>query len=202
MYEAESSPVVRKARVEETGALAGVLARAFDDDPLTNWLFPEPDARKKRLPAFFRGLLRPAFGIDQVHTTRDLQGVAIWNPPGTFPLRWQDSARMGLVSARLLRLRIATCARGLLYFDRHHPKEPHWYLQMLGTEPAHQGHGVGSALIAGVLATSDEAGLSTYLEASKEANVPFYERHGFSVTETMHVPGGPSVFAMWRRPAN
>ena len=44
--------------------------------------------------------------------------------------------------------------------DRFHPKEPHWYLPMIGTDPVYQGIGFGAAAAAvrsgdtGVVATS------------------------------------------------
>ena len=191
---------VRKAGKADAGALAGLLARAFDDDPLMTWMFPRPERRRACLPRMFRGLLRPALALDEVYTTEALDGAAFWNPPGTFPLGGWANARMGLTMALLMGRRLPSCAPGLLYFDRHHPRDPHWYLQMLGTEPARQGLGVGTALLVPMLERCDAAGLPVYLEASKERNVPYYARHGFEVTEEMQVPKGPKLWAMWRRP--
>ena len=191
---------VRKARRVDAARIAAVLARAFDDDPLVTWMFPDERVRRARLPRFFRTLLRPALALDEVYTTTTVEGAAFWNPPGTFPFGWVTNARVGLAVATMLGPHLRACAPGLLYFDRHHPTEPHWYLQMLGTDPDAQGRGVGSALLRTVLDRCDEAGARVYLEASKEKNVPFYARHGFVVTEEMQVPRGPRVWAMWRDP--
>ena len=113
---------------------------------------------------------------------------------------WATDARVGVVTASLVGPRIVRCAAGLLYFASHHPKERHWYLQMLGTEPTQQGHGLGSAVIAPVLERCDRDGERIYLESSKKRNIPFYERHGFEVTAEIQVPRGPVVWAMWRDP--
>jgi GNAT superfamily N-acetyltransferase len=191
---------VRKAQSSEIDALSAVLARAFDDDPLTLWLFPNEDARRRKLPLFFRSLLRAALPLGATYTAADARCVAIWNPPGTFPMGWYTDAKVGLSTTRLVGPRIATRARGLLYFAKHHPKEHHWYLQMLGTQPDWQGHGAGSAIISPILEHCDQNGERIYLESSKERNIPFYERHGFAVTEEIHVPRGPTVWAMWRDP--
>ncbi len=191
----------RRAAHDELGALASTLALAFDDDPLTMWLFPDAAARRRKLPAFFRALLRGSFPFGEVYTAADGRAAAIWNPPGTFPMGWFADAKLGLLTARLVGLRIGTVAGGLLYFQSHHPKERHWYLQMLGTTPEWQGHGAGSAIIAPVLEHCDRRGERVYLESSKERNIPFYARHGFEVTEEVHIPrGGPTVWAMWREP--
>ncbi len=191
---------VRKASRADVDALARTLARAFDDDPLTTWMFPDPRARHRALPPMFRALLREALAFDEVYTVASGRAAAFWNPPGTFPLDWRANTRMGLTMARLMRHRLLDRAAGLLYFDRHHPSEPHWYLQMLGTEPQWQGKGIGSALLSPILERCDHTGERVYLEASKEKNIPFYARHGFAVTEEMQVPRGPTMWAMWRDP--
>ncbi|MDP1821280.1 MAG: GNAT family N-acetyltransferase [Acidimicrobiales bacterium] len=81
---------------------------------------------------------------------------------------------------------------------RRHPE--HYYLSVLGTAPDRQGEGVGSALMAPVVARCDEEGIGAYLESSKEANIPFYRRHGFEVVEELQLPSGPGLWPMWRDP--
>jgi len=195
-----ASDGVRKAERAELDTLATTLALAFDDDPLTGWLFPGAAARRRKLPAFFRSLLRASLPFGEVYAAAGGRCVAIWNPPGTFPLGWYKDAKLGLVTARLIGPRLRTCARGLMYFQSHHPQDPHWYLQMLGTHPEWQGRGLGSSIVAPVLERCDAGGERIYLESSKERNIPFYARHGFEVTAELQVPSGPLVWAMWREP--
>ena len=71
---------------------------------------------------------------------------------------------------------------------------------MLGTEPEQQGGGIGSALLDPVLRRCDSDGVAAYLESSKECNVDFYLRHGFTVTDCVDLPGGPPLWFMWREP--
>jgi GNAT superfamily N-acetyltransferase len=191
---------VRRAQATDVAGLASTLSRAFDDDPLTMWLFPNDQVRRRNLPSFFRSLLRASLPFGEVYAIDDARCAAIWNPPGTFPMGWYKDAKLGLVTTRLVGVRMATCARGLLYFASHHPKERHWYLQMLGTDPQWQGRGVGTAILAPVLDRCDRDGERAYLESSKRRNIPFYERHGFVVTDEIQVPRGPVVWAMWRDP--
>jgi predicted N-acetyltransferase YhbS len=84
--------------------------------------------------------------------------------------------------------------------DKTHPREPHWYLAVLGTDPPHQGKGVGAALMTPVLARCDAEGTGAYLESSKPDNVPYYERFGFRVTGQIDMPKGPTMWPMWRDP--
>jgi Acetyltransferase (GNAT) family len=194
------TPTTRKANAADVGALATTLSGAFDDDPLTTWLFPDADRRRRKLPTFFRSLLRASLPFGEVYTTDDAKCAAIWNPPGTFPMGWYTDTKLGITTTRLIGPRIAVCAQGLMYFASHHPKERHWYLQMLGTEPGSQSRGLGSAILGPVLERCDREGERAYLESSKERNIPFYARHGFAVTQEIQVPRGPVVWAMWRDP--
>ena len=90
--------------------------------------------------------------------------------------------------------------RGMTVIDRHHLREPHYYLAVLGTEPEKQGKGFGAAMLAPVLDRCDAEGALAYLESSKERNIPFYERHGFVVQETLQLPDGPPLWPMIREP--
>ncbi len=85
----------------------------------------------------------------------------------------------------------------------HHEKatEPHHYLMVLGVDPPRQGQGVGSTLMAPVLARADASGLACYLETNKEINVKLYRKHGFEVVYEGHLPdGGPQLWTMKRPP--
>jgi ribosomal protein S18 acetylase RimI-like enzyme len=84
--------------------------------------------------------------------------------------------------------------------ERHHPVLPHYYLSVIGTDPDQQGGGIGSALLAPVLSRCDSEGVAAYLESSKESNVGFYARHGFTVTDKVELPDGPPLWFMWREP--
>ncbi|MEY2567215.1 MAG: hypothetical protein QOE35_1744 [Actinomycetota bacterium] len=188
---------VRNATRADVPTLSRALARAFEDDPVMSWLYPGPH----RLEAFFRGYeLKLHLPHGEVYTTDGVDGAAIWAPPD----QWRTSARDVLrVAPGLLRVTGTRLMRGLRTMnavERKHPKEPHWYLAVLGTDPSKQGKGVGSALLAPVLQRCDNEGLPAYLESSKESNIAFYRRHRFEVTDEIQLPKGPKVWPMWRDP--
>ena len=195
---------VREVERSEFPALARTFARAFDDDPVMAWFLPNQKKRSARLERFFRDVeLGGPFGRDgKVCATEGLAAGAVWLPPGKWRLGGRDQLRvvpqlLRSVSWRSLPSRVA----GYQQIERHHPRQPlHWYLATLGTDPARQGQGLGSALLADQLARCDAEGWPSYLESSKESNVPFYERHGFAVTETLDLPDGPRLWLMWRDP--
>ena len=81
---------------------------------------------------------------------------------------------------------------------RARPQQPHWYLPSLGVDPAHQGQGVGGALLRAALERCDREGAASYLESSSPRNVPLYERHGFEVQGEIRYGSSPPVIPMLR----
>lgn len=191
---------VRDAKIEDAAALARALHAAFRDDPVQRWLFPGERAYEGRGLANFELMVRRTLEVGVVHAGAGLEGAALWLPPGRDLLERPGGTRFGWQSLLLLRSGIARGARFFSLLARHHPREPHWYLPVLGTAPELQGRGVGSALLRELLARSDAEGLPAYLESSKERNIPFYRSHGFEVQGELRAPGGPTVWPMLRPP--
>jgi len=197
----------RPAEVEPVAAadvagVAAMLARAFDDDPLTNWFFPSARRRAPGLRTYFRLQVEQDFlPHGEVVMTAGRTGAAIWAPPGKpFLTGWPALRSVLPVAPFIVGPGLRRVLEILPRVAELHPKEPHWYLATLGVEPVLQGKGLGSALLAGVLARCDDDGVPAYLESSKERNLAFYGRHGFTVGEVVQPRGGPKLWTMRREP--
>jgi ribosomal protein S18 acetylase RimI-like enzyme len=81
---------------------------------------------------------------------------------------------------------------------KFHPVEPHWYLPMIGVDPAHQGAGTGSALMTEALKAVDRDGVIAYLESSNPKNISLYQRHGFEVIGEIQAGSSPVLRPMLR----
>jgi ribosomal protein S18 acetylase RimI-like enzyme len=192
---------VTTATHQDVEPLAEMLARAFDDDPVSGWFYRSLRSRPRNLQRFFAWQMRRLVAQEQVHMTADRAGAAVW----ALPDRWRETPMEGL---RLLRSvgpallpRLPLALAGIRRVEQHHPAERHLYLAVLGVEPERQGEGLGSALLRPGLDLCDTERIPAYLESSKERNVAFYGRFGFRVTEELRLPrGGPPVWLMWRDP--
>jgi ribosomal protein S18 acetylase RimI-like enzyme len=191
---------VRPATSDDIPALAGVLARAFDDDPVTRWVYGEGSGRSRWTRRFFAWQLRRLLAQDLTWTADPRAGAAIW----ALPDRWREG------TVDVLRLMWATLPgvlprtprilRGLGQVEEHHPEHRHLYLAVLGVEPERQGAGLGAALLRPGLELCDREGLPAYLETATERNVAFHSRQGFRVTGEVGLPAGPTIRLMWRDP--
>lgn len=194
-------PQVRLAAPTDVGPLAVSLARAFADDPIWRWLVGDDlPEHPQRMAPFFRAEARHYRRLSGCWTTDGQEGAALWAPPGRWKMGPLAVAALTPPSLRLFGTGVLHALSALNQIDRQHPSEPHWYLGVLGTDPDHQGKGIGSSLLAPVLRRCDDEGMPAYLESSKEQNVPFYERHGFAVTGTYDFAKGPRTWLMWRDP--
>lgn len=193
---------VRLVTPADVAPLGDVLGRAFDADPLFRAILPHDEHRRRALPVLFGEWIRRL----HLHhgaswTTDDLAGAALWSPPGQWHIGFWDEARMAPRMIAALGGRVLAGLRVLLAVEGPHPKEPlHYYLRVLGCDPAQQGRGIGSELLRPVLDRCDAEGLPAYLESSNERNLPFYRRHGFEPVGEVTTHLGPRAWLMWRPP--
>lgn len=195
-------PRVRLMNADDVNDVARSLAAAFDDDPVWDYLVPASPNRRGRLATIFSTMIRLQHLPQSVcYTDLECRGAALWDPPGHWKMTPSQLLRGSPSFIRGFGSNILTSVRTLSTVERLHPKSPpHYYLAVLGTHPDQQGKGIGSGLLQPVLATCDAQGIGAYLESSKESNIAFYARHGFTVTGEIHLPKGPTIWPMWRDP--
>jgi GNAT superfamily N-acetyltransferase len=187
-----SAPVeVRAAAPADDADVVRVLATAFDDDPVTRWLLPSGS-----LAPLFRAHVRAANRSQQHLDLALLDGVAvgaaIWHEPAYHLSTWRQLAAIPRYAVALGRnLGRGATLESLMHQAR--PPGPLWYLAGIGA--VRRGEGIGSALLEHRLA--DATG-TAYLESSKWENVALYERFGFQLRESLHVPEGPELWPMLR----
>lgn len=199
------APQARPARKDDVRVLSRVLARAFYDDPVMMWLLPNQQARTAQLRRLFATMTRHHHlargGVEVARDGPDIGAAALWDPPN----QWQETRRGQLMMSptfiRVFGLRSAQGHAVQELMKRAHPEEPHWYLAVIGSDPAVRGKGFGQALMRSRLDRCDAEYCPAYLESTKPENVPYYQRFGFAVTrEIVVADGGPTMWAMWRAP--
>lgn len=175
-------------------AVATIVA-AFSNDPVTRWAYPGAASYLAGFPSFVRAFAGRAFVHNTAFTTE--HATALWLPPGVAP----DVDALVACLQHTVPPRLQPDLFGLMEaMDRVHPKEPHWYLPLIGTDPAYQGIGLGAALLRHTLALCDRERLPAYLESTNPRNISLYERHGFVRVGAIQYGSSPSMTAMLRKP--
>ncbi|GAA1936290.1 GNAT family N-acetyltransferase [Streptomyces durmitorensis] len=189
----------KTATIDDASAIGHTLARAFDDDPMMRWFFPDDATREAGLGRYFATIFTRQYvrhGVCE-HTPA---AAAYWVPPGAQDKAVPDAETIKELTA-ILGDQASLFQQAVEAAAGHGPQEPHWYLAVLGADPAVQGQGHGAALLRSGLAKADADGLPVYLESSKPSNLPVYEHFGFTVLGEIQLPGGgPTLWAMRRAP--
>ena len=196
---------VRPLGRSDVRGAARVLAKAFYDDPVTSWMLPDDSSRLTALTRAFAPLARHHFlprAGSEVGVRDGVVGAAtLWDPPG--------QRKPGLVEQLIttptmlwaFRSRVPASMRVMELMEKHHPEEPHWYLMLIGSDPAVRGAGFGHALMRSRLDRCDAEGSPAYLENSNPKNEAYYLRFGFEIMGEIKLPdGGPPMWPMWRNP--
>jgi ribosomal protein S18 acetylase RimI-like enzyme len=190
------------------GAAAEVrapLGRAFCDNPGLVATLGEPRPRRltraMRLMGGLAGAALRAGTVEVVRVDGQIAGVSLSYGPGQKP-DWRALAPLYLAGVSMG----PACMVRLLRLDEflrtHHPRTPHYFLAVLGVEPALQGRGLGSALLRALSARADAAGLPCYLETDSEPAKQLYLRHGYEVLSVHDLErlGGVRFWRMERPP--
>jgi len=195
----ESAVTARPATWADADAVAATLARAFHDDPLICHLLRDEARRPAAMPKLFKVLFKLGLPHGACDVTTGHEAVALWRPPGAWHIPFHQYITNGAAFIDVFGLGGAMQVMGAMdMIEKRHPHEPHWYLQVLGTDPARQGKGYGGVAIRRQLALADAAGKPCYLESSKDTNIPIYKNFGFEVTGELTLPNGPTIWPMWR----
>ena len=192
-----SAALIRTATAADTERCLAVLALAFSSDPPCRWAWPDPQQYWEAFPRFARAFGGSALEHGTANYYGGFSGVALWLPPGAAP----DEASL----VRVIQDTVADERKDAMFamfeqMDAFHPRETHWHLPLIGVDPAHQGKGIGAALLRHVLNVCDGQKVLAYLEATSRRNVPFYERHGFEALGSIQVADSPPVVPMVRKP--
>jgi ribosomal protein S18 acetylase RimI-like enzyme len=192
---------------ENLNAAAESLARAFHNDPLQTYVFPDENERAARSPAHFAPLLRFGMLFGEVLTTEGKPlGAAVWLPPENWEVTPERAAAAGLDALPIVLGEEAAnrffSVLGAIEPYHHRDVPPaHWYLMVVGVSPEACGQGLGRALIEPIMNRADASGLSCYLETAQPDNVAFYEYLGFKkIVEEVEPQGGLTMWTFRRDP--
>lgn len=194
---------IRRATQADFRNLCVTAMRAFHDDPVMRWLYPEDDMYFQENGAIFTGSMTNWLAHQHPWCTDDAVALAIWFPPihpGTEEPEWIQVDGPPPSPDLLKRFELIGPVMA-----EHKPVEPHWYLQLLATHPDWQRQGLGAELMEVVFERADAEGIPCYLETERAELVAYYRRYGFEVGSEWDVDPhatlgeiGPHMWGMLR----
>ncbi|GAA2266702.1 GNAT family N-acetyltransferase [Streptomyces amakusaensis] len=198
------SAVLRRADEGDRDTVIRLLDTAFRNDPVTLWLFPEEEHRRSAHPRLMAAFLDIVLRAGRVDLLADGSGTALWLPARDGDEAEEEQEPEDDTLSRTF-AEIAPGNERVRTINRLtaeiHPDRAHEYLWLIAVDPAQQGRGRGTALLAPALERCDDEGTPAYLEATSPSSRALYQRHGFVPTEpALTLPDGPTLWPMWREP--
>ncbi|MFJ2748861.1 GNAT family N-acetyltransferase [Streptomyces sp. NPDC087297] len=194
---------IRQADQSDRDAVTRLLDESFRTDPVSSWVFPDPDHRAAVHGKFLGVFVDVALEEGRIDYAVDGSAAALWlripaADPQAEPVEDEVPARMRAVAdPDNERCELVGRLTGAV----HPTAEEHEYLLMIAVAPGRQGEGLGTELMRPVLERCDREGVPAYLEASSERSKELYERLGWEFTgEAVRLPEGPLMWPMWRKP--
>jgi len=197
MYNIMPDPFIRTAVAADAERCLAALTLAFSGDPPCRWAWPDPQQYLEAFPRFARAFGGGAIDHGTAHYYEGFSGVALWLPPGAAP---DEESLVKMIEDTVTDERKGAMFSMFEQMDALHPLEAHWHLPLIGVDPAHQGKGIGSALLSHILNVCDDQNVPAYLEATSPRNVPLFERHGFEAVGSIQVADSPQIIPMLRKP--
>ncbi|MEU5392107.1 GNAT family N-acetyltransferase [Streptomyces tibetensis] len=200
---------IRTAGAGDRELIVRLLDEAFQDDPVSGWVFPGVEERRAKHPGLMAAFTDIVLAAGRIDVTEDGSACALWlsmpadgehdDPAGHDGATEDEGPAQVREAVDPDNERIEMIGR--LTAAIHPTGRPHEYLWMIGVAPGRQGEGLGTALIEAVLDRCDREALPAYLEASSARSRKLYERLGFEpVGPVLDLPDGPAMWPMWREP--
>ena len=194
-----SRPIVRRATEDDLPRVAITLAAAFEHDPVAKWVVTDKARRFQVMRAFFQAGLHSLWWQHRlVYLADEGAAACVWLPPGQVQPTPEEMAG----AAPDFEAAFGEFAPGFAtlaaIMEKAHPHQPHYYLPFVGVQPIQQGRGLGSAVLEPMLVRADAEGMPAYLEATTARSRDLYARHGFEVVGLLELPGGLTMYPMWR----
>lgn len=171
---------------------------------LEKCISPDPSTAREGMLRYMDYALREARDHGDLRLTPDGEsGAAVWSIPLVPDRAAALSFNKKEFIAGHLGQEALACYTDIVTFMENQTRglipPGTWYLSILGVDPEFQGKGLGKALVAPVLETTDALSMPSYIESFTPSNFGFYERLGFETILQVSEPRTGSDYAVMAR---
>lgn len=165
-----------------------LLQVAFEDNQSVNYIVKQDQKSRDRKARLMEYAYTTCERYGKIINTEDGYGCAL--------VLFPDQKKFSLQSLFLdLKLILGVTGLSRLFkilkreqlINAQHPHKRIYYLWFIAVDPAHQGKGLGTALLRKLIADANSMQRPFYLETSTLKNIPWYEKNGFQVFHELDI---------------
>lgn len=182
-----------------------MLAEAFQEDPIFNWLIPGADKRIELASTILMVELKHGYFKGEVYKAGSVEGIVVWMPPDSKDeMDFWSLCRTGALTL-IMRVGRSIFSRIQAYEKYVHQKRkklidfPHWYLSLLGVSPSRQGEGLAGRLLEYKFKEIEKDSYPVFLETHNEEVIDFYKKFGFEIIEEDLIENQVPYWALLKR---
>jgi len=190
---------VRPLTTPDVARACEVIGLAFADNPstLANVGGDQPRAeRTMQRVVRVAKLARPTSHALVAELDTTIVGVLNAAPWPRCQMTTIERVRMAPALLRALGTALPSTAKMMAARARHDPHHAHWHIGPVAVHPHHQGHGIGTELLAAFLAEIGGTEVPAFLETDVDRNVTLYEKLGFQIVSREDIIGVDTRFML------
>jgi hypothetical protein len=192
----------RHAKDSELDKVCDLLAEGFNNDPVHEVLFTDPECRIKLLRNYLRIYVEIAGKYGGTLIAGDIEGVLVYFRPEAMNLRNKE---LTVIDDQIREVcgsyypQVAVYTYGL---EHHHPRTPpHFYIPLLAVQRSSCGRGVASGLLNMLNDIVDKDHMPCYAECTRLSTRNLLMRWGYHDSgPALRIEGIPELFPVWREP--
>lgn len=178
---------------QQLAEVADYVADRFFDNPVNEFVLPDPERRRVFLKEFCVFRLRFSLSKNAAFVTEDGRGVAVWLAPGqqvgpldlVFKGGLMPVLRQGWGAMRRMMLFVSATEK----VEKQFAPMPHYLLSPLVVAEECGGRGYATRLLSEQCARFDEQGDVCFLHTQAQRTADFYGRFGFEEVYNGVLPG-------------
>jgi ribosomal protein S18 acetylase RimI-like enzyme len=191
---------MRRATLTQKDLVIDILSKSFLDNKSVNYVVKQDHKKEERI----RGLMDYSFNVcnsfGEVWISNDEQACALILFPdkkrtSLNAILWDVNLALNVIGLN----RVGTVLGRESTIKAFHPKDLFSYLWFIGVYPREQNKGKGSVLLKEIIDHSERNKRPIYLETSVERNLPWYQKHGFEIFQSLNLT---YTLYMMRRASN
>lgn len=173
-----------------------LLALSFEKNQSVNYIIRQDHKRKERIRALMDYSFEVCYRFGEVYITEGNKACAlVLCPDQKKATIWLD---IKLIFKAIGLAAIGKAMRREKLIKAKQPDTPMYYLWFIGVDPLYQHRGIGTKLLHDLVADAKALNRPVFLETSTVKNLPWYERAGFKVYDTLAL--GYTLYFLSNRP--
>lgn len=174
---------MKKANLTDRPLVVELLALSFEKNLSVNYIVGQDDKRKERIRALMDYSFEICYRFGEVYLSDDRKACAlVLYPDKKKATIWLD---IKLIFTAIGISGIGKAMKRESLIKAKKLKIPMYYLWFIGVDPLYQHKGIGTQLLQELVTDAGSLNRPVFLETSTVKNLPWYERAGFKVYDTL-----------------